>query len=115
MIKIYGIKNCNTMQQAFSWLAENKIKYEFHNYKESGIDKDTLEHWLEQIPIDKLINTKGTTYRGLLDVERASISDKSKAKALMMSKPSMIKRPVWEFGKGKLLLGFNEEELSRYI
>jgi arsenate reductase len=112
MIKIYGIKNCDTMQKAFAWLEKKKLKYEFHNYKESGIDKATIEEWLTHFPTDKLINTKGTTYRTLTDSEKAGIGNKSKAIALMISKPSLIKRPVWDFGKGKMLLGFNEKELA---
>ncbi len=43
MIKIYGIKNCDTMQKAMKWLDAKKVKYQFHNYKEEGIDKATLE------------------------------------------------------------------------
>ena len=115
MIKIYGIKNCNTMQKAFTWLADNKLKFDFHNYKESGINEATLERWLDKLPADKLINTKGTTYRGLTDKEKASIDDRAKAIELMMAKPSVIKRPVWDFGKGKLVLGFDEAELAKYV
>ena len=115
MIKIYGIKNCNTMQKAFTLLDAKKVKYAFHNYKESGIDKATLELWLKHFPTDKLINTKGTTYRALTDKEKASISDPSKAIALMMQNPSLIKRPVWDLGRGKFLLGYDEAELEKVL
>ena len=115
MIKIYGIKNCNTMQKAFALLDAKKVKYTFHNYKESGIDKETLELWLKHFPTDKLINTKGTTYRALTDKEKASIGDQSKAIALMIRNPSLIKRPVWELGRGKLLLGYDEAELDKVL
>ena len=33
MYIIYGIKNCNTMKKAFTWLDEHQINYQFHNYK----------------------------------------------------------------------------------
>jgi len=115
MIKIYGIKNCDTMQKAFKWLEAHKLKYEFHDYKESGIDKATLELWLKHFPTDKLANTKSTTYRELTDTEKASISNKSKAIALMMTHTSVIKRPVWDFGNGKFYLGWNEEEVAKLI
>ena len=103
------------MQKAFKWLEAKKLSYEFHNYKESGIDKTTLERWLKHFPTDKLINTKGTTYRALTDSQKASITDKSKAIALMMANTSLIKRPVWDFGKGKPLLGYDVDELSKLI
>ena len=103
------------MQKAFKWLDAKKVKYEFHNYKESGIDKATLELWLKHFPTDKLINTKGTTYRALTDTEKASISNKAKAIALMMKNTSLIKRPVWDFGDGSFFLGWDEKELSKLV
>jgi Spx/MgsR family transcriptional regulator len=115
MIKIYGIKNCDTMQKAFKWLDAKKVKYEFHNYKELGIDKATLQLWLQHFATDKLINTKGTTYRGLSDADKTSITSKPKAIALMMSNTSLIKRPVWDFGNGKFFLGWDEKEVVKLM
>ena len=101
------------MQKTFSLLDEKKKKYEFHNYKESGIDKATLELWLKHFPTDRLINTKGTTYRALSDSDKASISNRSKAIALMIENPSLIKRPVIDFGNGHFFLGWDEVELNK--
>jgi len=115
MIKIYGIKNCDTMQKAFKWLDANGLQYEFHNYKESGIDKATLELWLQHFPTDKLINTRGTTYRALTDSEKASITNEAKAIQLMMNNISLIKRPVWSFGNGAFFLGGDEKELGKLV
>ena len=115
MIKIYGIKNCDTMQKAFKWLDAKKLKCEFHNYKESGIDKASLQLWLQHFPTDKLINTKGTTYRALTDEQKASITNKTKAIALMIANPSLIKRPVWDFGNGNFFLGWDEKEVQSLI
>ena len=115
MIKIYGIKNCDTMQKAFKWLDANNIKYQFHNYKEEGIDKATLEVWLKHFPIDKLVNLKSSTYRLLSDDEKTSIKDKKKAIALMMKNTSVIKRPVWDLGNDKFYLGWNEDEFKKLV
>jgi len=115
MINIYGIKNCDTMQKALKWLDAKKLNYIFHDYKVSGIDKTTLELWLEHFPIDKLVNTKSTTYRELADNEKEAINNKSKAIRLMMTHTSVIKRPVWDFGNGKFFLGWNENELSNLL
>ena len=103
------------MQKAFKWLNAKKVKYAFHDYKESGIDKATLELWLKYFPADKLINTKSTTYRGLNDNEKAGLTNKSKAIALMIKYNSLIKRPVWDMGKGKFFLGWDENELSKLL
>jgi len=115
MVTIYGIKNCDTMQKALKWMDANKVKHTFHNYKEAGIDKPTLELWLQHFPTDKLINTKGTSYRKLTDDEKASITSKPAAIALMMKNPSLIKRPVWDLGNGTFFLGWDENELSKLL
>jgi arsenate reductase len=103
------------MQKAFKLLEAKKVKYEFHNYKESGIDKAAIEVWLKHFPTDKLINTKGTTYRALPDKDKAGISEPSKAIALMIKNPSLIKRPVWDLGRGKFFLGYDEKELDKLL
>lgn len=103
------------MQKAFKWLDARGLKYEFHNYKESGIDKARLELWLKHFPIDKLVNTKSTTYRALNDSEKAGIGNKTKAIALMIKNTSLIKRPVWELENGKFFLGWDENEISKLL
>ena len=103
------------MQRAFKWLSAKKLEYDFHNYKEAGIDKATLTLWLKHFPVDKLINIKGTTYRALTEEQKASITIKSKAVALMMNNTSLIKRPVWNFGNGSFFLGWDEDELNKIV
>jgi arsenate reductase len=115
MITIYGIKNCDTMQKAIKWLNAKKLKFIFHDYKESGIDKAAIELWLQHFPIDKLVNTRSTTFRELSDKEKAAITDMAKAIALMMKYNSLIKRPVWNLGNGKFFLGWDEKALTGMI
>jgi arsenate reductase (glutaredoxin) len=110
MIQLYGIKNCDTMKKAFTWLDKKKVAYTFHDYKKEGIDEDTLKIWLKKIPLDKLINIKGSTWRLLSEKEKASITSIEKATKLMMEKTSIIKRPLVVVSKGNYILGFNEEE-----
>ena len=38
MTTIYGIKNCDTMKKARTWLDEHGVSHEFHDYKAKGID-----------------------------------------------------------------------------
>lgn len=103
------------MQKAMKWLDAKKIKYHFHDYKESGIDKATIEGWLKHLPLDKVVNAKSTTYRALTDDEKVSTSNKAKAIKLMMEHNSLIKRPVWDFGNGKFFLGWDEKEVSKLL
>jgi arsenate reductase len=58
-----------------------------------------------------LLNQAGTTFRKLPDKEKGGLTEK-KAIALMLAQPSMIKRPVLEFGGGKVLVGFRPEDYA---
>ncbi len=115
MVKIYGIKNCDTMQKAMKWLDAKKVKYVFHDYKELGIDKATIEVWLKHLPINKVINLRSTTFRELSETQRAGITDEKKAIDLMIKYNSIIKRPLWDFGKGEFLLGWDEAKVTKQL
>ena len=107
---IYGIKNCDTMQKALKYLDAKNIKYVFHNYKMEGLDEKTLEYWFNYLPLAKIINTKSSTYKKLSDQEKVAVLNKSEAMKLIIANTSMIKRPLFEFGEGKFLVGFNLDE-----
>lgn len=94
MIKLYGIPNCNSVKKTRVWLEERGIDYQFHDFKKSGIDAETLQAWLKTIALDVLINKKGTTWRGLTEAEKAMAETIDTAIELMMNKTSVIKRPV---------------------
>ena len=104
---IYGIKNCDTMKKARTWLDEHDAAYDFHDYKASGIDRAHLDAWIDKAGWETVLNRAGTTFRKLPDAERENLT-REKAIALMLAQPSMIKRPVLEHG-GKLLIGFKPE------
>ena len=106
-ITIYGIKNCDTMKKARTWLDGHDVAYTFHDYKAEGIDKASLERWSKEVGWEVLLNRAGTTFRALPDKDKEGLNEK-KAIALMIAQPSMIKRPVLDVG-GKLLLGFKPE------
>ncbi|MDR2636948.1 MAG: arsenate reductase [Zoogloeaceae bacterium] len=114
MLKIYGIKNCDSMKKAFSWLAAHGREYEFIDYKKSGVVEAHLEDWIARGDWQTLLNTRGLMWKKLSGEERAGV-DAQKAAALMRRYPALIKRPVLDTGKA-LLIGFDaaryEETLS---
>ena len=101
---IYGIKACDTMKKARTWLDEHGVAYEFHDYKTAGIDREHLAAWCKKVGWEVLLNRSGTTFRKLSEPDRADLNER-KAIALMLAQPSMIKRPVLERGP-KLIVGF---------
>ena len=110
-VTIYGIKNCDTMKKAFTWLEGHGVTYAFHDYKAKGIDAAHLEKWCKALGWEKVLNRAGTTFRKLPDSDREGLTEK-KAIALMQAQPSMIKRPVVDLGGGKLLLGFKPDDFA---
>jgi len=94
------------MKRAFAWLKNHEVDYTFHDYKKAGVTEAMLESWASQVGWEKLLNTRGTTWRKLSEQDRDSV-DSRKALRLMQQQPSLIKRPVLIHGK-KLLVGFDE-------
>ena len=106
-ITLYGIKACDTMKKARSWLDEHGVAYAFHDYKASAIDAASLQKWCDEHGWDKVLNRAGSTFRKLDEAHRHDL-DQARAIALMLAQPSMIKRPVLDLGE-RTLLGFKPE------
>lgn len=106
-VTIYGIKNCDTMKKARAWLDARGVKYAFHDYKTAGIDRDLLEGWVRESGWEVVLNRAGHTFRKLPEKEKVGLTEQ-RAMALMLSQPSMIKRPVLYVG-GRLLVGFKPQ------
>ena len=107
-ITIYGIKNCDTMKKARAWLDKHGIAYAFHDYKSAGIEHERLERWEKKVGWETLLNRAGTTFKKLPDKDKQVI-DAKKAIAQMLAQPSMIKRPVLDLGRDRLLVGFKPD------
>jgi arsenate reductase len=108
---LYGIRNCDTMKKAWTWLDQHGVAYAFHDYKKEGIDQGRLEAWAGQVGWEVLLNRAGTTFRKLPEADRTGL-DQAKAIGLMQAQPSMIKRPVLE-ANGQLLVGFKPADYER--
>ena len=106
-VTLNGIRNCDTMKKAWTWLDGRGVAYDFHDYKKQGVSRSVLEGWVRQVGWEVLLNRAGTTFRALPDAARQGL-DEARAIDLMLAQPSMIKRPVLEAG-GKLIVGFKPE------
>lgn len=113
-ITIYGIKNCDTMKKARTWLDQQGVAYDFHDYKTAGIERAKLASWAKKVGWEALLNRAGTTFRKLAAKDKEGL-DATKAMALMLAQPSMIKRPVLELGGGRFLVGFRPEQYAEAL
>ena len=109
-LHLFGIKACDTMKKARTWLDEHGVSYEFHDYKTVGIDREHLTQWCNEHGWQVVLNRAGTTFRKLEDERKADL-DQSKAIELMLAQPSMIKRPVLDLGD-RTLIGFKPDSYS---
>jgi Spx/MgsR family transcriptional regulator len=106
-MKIYGIKNCGSVQKAFKFFNEHNIEYEFIDLKKIDITLNEIEHWLKSLPISKLLNTKGTKYK-TLKLKDKNLNDDD-IKDWMCKENLIIKRPIIEYHNSKTLVAFDEE------
>ena len=113
MVRIYGIKNCDTMKKALKWLNEHGVEYEFHDFKKLGIDRETVEAWEAELGWEILLNRRGMMWRKVPDDVKAVIGRDS-AIGLMLETPSIIKRPVLDTGDARYV-GFKPEEYQRIL
>ena len=109
-VTIYGIKACDTMKKAFTWLDGHGVAYDFHDYKKAGVAKAELARWCGAAGWQTVLNRAGTTFRKLPDTDKQELTQ-DKAIGLMVDQPSMIKRPVLEVD-GKLEIGFKTERYA---
>ena len=107
---LFGIKACDTMKKARTWLDEHGVSYSFHDYKAVGIDRGNLEKWCNEHGWETLLNRAGTTFRKLDEAQKSDL-DQHKAIELMIAQPSMIKRPVLDLGT-KTLVGFKADRYA---
>jgi arsenate reductase len=108
MHTLYGIKNCDTVKKARNWLDQNGIAYRFHDFRVDGLTPELLHRFAEHLDWNKLLNRSSTSWRQL-SAEQQSDLTLEKAIQLMLTTPTLIKRPVLDTGD-KLILGFNSKD-----
>jgi len=106
MITVYGLKNCDTCRKARKWLTEQGLAHQFHDVRSDGLDTTTVNTWAATLGWEKLLNRRGTTWRGLNEADKQDL-DQVKAVALMTAHPALIKRPVFDIN-ATYALGFDE-------
>ncbi|WP_373497548.1 Spx/MgsR family RNA polymerase-binding regulatory protein [Aquiflexum sp.] len=111
-LKVYGIKNCNTMKKTFDFLEKEGVVYEFTDYKKKAPDAGLMVKFASKVGFEKLINKKGMTYRQLTGEEKSQLEIEDSALALLSKKSSMIKRPIVQFPDGEIVLGFDPEAIK---
>ncbi len=113
-MKVYGIANCNTVKAARAWLEARKLAYEFVDFKKTPPTRELLERWCKVFGWEAVLNRRGTTWRLLPPAAQAKVRDERSAIALMVDKPAVIRRPVIDNAKPRLI-GFDEAQYAKTL
>jgi len=111
MLKVYGLKNCDTCRAARKWLTGNNVEHAFFDLRDISLDTETIRQWLTEVGLDTLLNKRGTTWRKLDDSDKEPL-DEEKAVKLMVAHPALIRRPVF-CRDGEISVGFAKNENDR--
>jgi len=104
---IYGIKTCSTVGKAKKFMKNNDIEFDFVDYKVESVGEEKIREWLKQIDMKVLFNTRGTKYRDL-KLKELDLDDEGKIE-WMAKENYLLKRPVIEYGDGKVYVAYDEE------
>lgn len=112
---IYGMPSCDTTAKGIAFLEENKIDYEFHNYKKSGIDEPSLRTMLTLLEKTEVVTPKGLLFKKLgKAVQDQILADDAFAVEQLMANPYMIKRPI-VVRDNVALSGFNQQKWAETL
>lgn len=112
-IIVYGIKNCDSVKKARSWLDDRQINYRFHDYRIDGLDPATLRQFIDKLGLKAVLNQRSTSWRQLSDEQKKDLTPE-KALQLMLNTPTLIKRPIVSID-GQLIAGFNPDKYSELL
>jgi len=108
MFTLYGIKNCNTVKKARTWLEANGIAYQFHDVRADGLTLEKLQSFAARVDWNSLLNRTSTSWRKLSPEQQSDLTE-DKAIQLIVNTPTLLKRPVLDTGD-LLLVGFKEHD-----
>jgi arsenate reductase (glutaredoxin) len=106
MTTVYGIKNCDTVKKARKWLEAQGIAYQFHDFRVDGLESDQVQSWIAELGWENLVNKRSTTWKQLDSKARDTMDDNAALSAII-EHPTLIKRPLLDTGKRRLV-GFNK-------
>lgn len=103
-MKLYGIKNCDTVKKACRFLDAKGVTYEFVDLKTTPLSDEQLKVWLQN---PALINKRSSTYRQIKAEIEACQSEVELIK-IIQANPTVLKRPII-VKDDTLVIGFAEQ------
>lgn len=110
---LYGISNCSTVKRAKDWLASNNIDYQFHDYRQHGLDDELLDMLMAKFGWQQLLNKRSSSWRAINAQQQAAINEQS-ARQFMQATPTLIKRPILLSGD-LALIGYTPQDYQSQL
>lgn len=108
-VKVYQYPKCGTCRKALKWLDAHGVDYETIDITEKPPSKSALmKHWKASgLPLRKLFNTSGQSYRQGGFKEKLETMSDGEAIDALAADGKLIKRPI-VIGDDFVLVGFDE-------
>lgn len=110
MLTLYGIKSCDTVKKARTWLEQNKVDYHFHDFRTDGLSTAQVKSWIAEIGLETLVNKRSTTWKQLDEITKTNFNE-TNAATVISENPTLIKRPLLDTGENKYV-GFKDIEYN---
>ncbi|MBU1187453.1 MAG: Spx/MgsR family RNA polymerase-binding regulatory protein [Gammaproteobacteria bacterium] len=116
MIKVYGLKNCDTCRKARRYLDEHGVAYRFVDLRDEPPQPGQVRAWLAILGEERLLNRRSSTWRGLDDEVKLPPGQLSEQHlmALISKHPALVKRPLFVDG-ARMLTGFDANALGQWL
>jgi arsenate reductase len=108
--RVYHYPSCSTCKKALKWLTQHEVPFELIDIVDHPPSKADLRQALKSagIPLRKLFNTSGVSYRQGGFGDRLATMSESEALDALARDGKLIKRPLL-LGTGLALVGFDEQ------
>jgi arsenate reductase len=114
--KVYQSPKCSTCRKALKWLDGKGVRYEKTDLVATPPSLASLRDLYRRsgLPISKLFNTSGESYRNGNFKERLAGMSEGEALAALAADGKLIKRPIVDTGTD-VLVGFDEKAYAKVI
>ena len=112
MVTLYGVPTCQKIRKTRALFEENGIDYQFVNVKKQPLSREELKAVVDQLGLEKAVNSKGPTYRKL-GLKDKNLSDEELFEVLLQEQ-GMITRPLIKKGD-RYWIGFDEQGILDFV
>jgi arsenate reductase len=115
-VKVYQYPKCSTCRKALTWLDERGIEVEAIDITEKPPSKTALKRYWKAsgLPLKKLFNTSGRSYRGGGFKDRLPSMSDDEQLAALAADGKLIKRPIVVAGD-TVLVGFSADRYAEAL